>query len=612
MSLIPPRMAHARPQRLFSPRSALLSPLLTLLCVGCNEHPVVMLNDQSFTVAEVGVSLEGREKMDLLWVIDNSSSMCEEQKTLRANFSRFATLLGEGRLDFHIGVTTTHAPDPGTPSVEPLALRAHLQSRPQPVPGSSTPCLYTSSQSADQRSSYEPLRESLDAAFDCVRDDFDIGPYSTWNDEQIRCALLSPTQRQKEGCVASVGGVDLNGDGAFDRFDLFPPQEAYRELPLVLRAEDYRVNGVLDTVRLTRDFGCMAMVGTQGDGREKGLSAAVEALSPELTGGALGAPGVDESAPNHGFLRRDAKLAVIFISDENDCSHDGTFTDRDSRSCVDACAYENQRQLEGLPSSLISPERLAEQLRESVAASKHVAQIDDAALLVAGIYGTSKIEPPGTASSYPFTCDAGKQGPEIKPVCASSLGEAFSGDRYERFMRQFANHYPNQVVTRYGEEARLDFDQLEPLGWMCTDSFAQPLEELARRLSSDRECVVSHAGQCTTDEECGPRPHEEGEGRCLHPDQGDATGVCADSMLLMLDQGGDGPAIEEVADDYCVSGSLTRLAGRPASCVVRYDLYALSPCVSGAGLWFSWHDQALATQMAQRLPGFRLNMVYRR
>jgi len=46
-------------------------------------------------------------KIDVLWVVDNSPSMVQEQDNIAANFSKFLGFLTRARTDFHIGVTTT-------------------------------------------------------------------------------------------------------------------------------------------------------------------------------------------------------------------------------------------------------------------------------------------------------------------------------------------------------------------------------------------------------------------------------------------------------------------------------------------------------------------------
>ena len=71
------------------------------------------------------------------------------------------------------------------------------------------------------------------------------------------------------------------------------------------------------------------LVGTDGADKEKGLEVANYALSPEMATG-----------PNAGFLRRDANLLVVVVSDENDCSDQGLFDGESSTLC-----YTNQDQL---------------------------------------------------------------------------------------------------------------------------------------------------------------------------------------------------------------------------------------------------------------------------
>jgi len=64
------------------------------------------------------------------------------------------------------------------------------------------------------------------------------------------------------------------------------------------------------------DFMERVQVGTQGSDKERGLQAAYHALTDE-----------DALAHNDGFLRDDAVLALVFVSDENDCSDDNWLDD---------------------------------------------------------------------------------------------------------------------------------------------------------------------------------------------------------------------------------------------------------------------------------------------
>ncbi|HMV67544.1 MAG TPA: hypothetical protein PKA64_11895 [Myxococcota bacterium] len=65
-----------------------------------------------------------------------------------------------------------------------------------------------------------------------------------------------------------------------------------------------------------------ARVGTGGSGKEKGLEAARFALSANMTTG-----------PNAGFLRPDANLLVVFVSDEDDCSDAGALEGQEAEAC---------------------------------------------------------------------------------------------------------------------------------------------------------------------------------------------------------------------------------------------------------------------------------------
>lgn len=68
-----------------------------------------------------------------------------------------------------------------------------------------------------------------------------------------------------------------------------------------------------------------AVVGLRGSGKERGLSAASYALGPIMTTGA-----------NAGFLRQDANLLVVFVTDEEDCSDEGRLgPDADNTACYE-------------------------------------------------------------------------------------------------------------------------------------------------------------------------------------------------------------------------------------------------------------------------------------
>jgi hypothetical protein len=65
-------------------------------------------------------------------------------------------------------------------------------------------------------------------------------------------------------------------------------------------------------------------LGVNGSDKEKGLQAAAYALSPEML-----------VMHNGSFLRPDANLLVVIVSDEEDCSDDGKMDGLDSAACYD-------------------------------------------------------------------------------------------------------------------------------------------------------------------------------------------------------------------------------------------------------------------------------------
>lgn len=52
------------------------------------------------------------DKVDILWVVDNSASMADEQAEVARRFQDFISSIQESGLDFHIGVVTTDMQDP--------------------------------------------------------------------------------------------------------------------------------------------------------------------------------------------------------------------------------------------------------------------------------------------------------------------------------------------------------------------------------------------------------------------------------------------------------------------------------------------------------------------
>lgn len=250
---------------------------------GCNEHPVQKLDNVLTAVDNQTTRLPAKTKIDFLFMIDNSGSMCEEQANLTRNFSAFSNFLFEdlgASADYRLAVIST---DMYASNGE---MGSFLSKPAEPVPS-------------------------------------------------INC--IDPTTGEK----------------------LSPDTEdcASLDLPLVIDSAN-----ISSKEELEQQFRCLATLGTRGDGFEKGLESMrvslscasenclrscfnsgksekecrIECRAPnsDLFGKCCNPDGtynpsctVSESDPEQDkptFLRPDAILVVIFITDEDDCSDPST------------------------------------------------------------------------------------------------------------------------------------------------------------------------------------------------------------------------------------------------------------------------------------------------
>lgn len=169
----------------------------TLLLTACSDNEFARATKtDSFSQAP-------SNKVDILWVIDNSTSMQEEQDAVAAAADSFLTVVETADMDFHLGVISTDISDTNA----------------------------------------------------------DAG------------VLLGSPNVMSSDCL-------LDGDAG-------------------------------DCTYKT-DFEQLVKRGTDGDDQEKGLGAALAAVSPPLI-----------DTYNAGFLRDDSLLMIIILSDENDCTDDG-------------------------------------------------------------------------------------------------------------------------------------------------------------------------------------------------------------------------------------------------------------------------------------------------
>jgi len=209
-----------------------LNRALTALAIGgllasCINRQVAEVDPNQEKEQFKDIPVEINRDIDILFVVDNSGSMAEEQASLQQNFNRFINVLAniEGGLpNVHIGVVST---------------------------------------------------------------DVGAGPFNISGCSGAGDNGVLQNAPRNAGCSPPAGQFisDIaNADGS--------------------RQTNY-------TGDLVDVFGCIARLGIDGCGFEQPLESARRALN-------------GSAAQNAGFLRPDAFLAVIFITDEDDCSTENT------------------------------------------------------------------------------------------------------------------------------------------------------------------------------------------------------------------------------------------------------------------------------------------------
>ena len=94
---------------------------LSALLGACLEHDVKEVAYEKVVVAPKLLELDINRDVDILFVIDNSGSMAEEQQRVAENFAAFINVLEAEDVgaNYRIGITTTDAGNPRCPSTTP-------------------------------------------------------------------------------------------------------------------------------------------------------------------------------------------------------------------------------------------------------------------------------------------------------------------------------------------------------------------------------------------------------------------------------------------------------------------------------------------------------------
>ena len=217
-----------------------------------------------------GIVLAVNQDVDILFVIDNSGSMGEEQGLLAADFPAFISVLEaeDFAVNYRIGVTTTDNGNPWCGETSPESGKLQMSS----CRGRTGQFVFDGNPPADATAAA--------CADVCVFDEITTTATTTAFDS-------SPKPRpwlEKTG-----GNVNLAATSDIDGTTRVPtPTEAFR---------------------------CFGPQGIDGCGFESHLESMYQAMVRAQN---------DDDA-QYGFLRSNAMLAIVVISDETDCSYDSAY-----------------------------------------------------------------------------------------------------------------------------------------------------------------------------------------------------------------------------------------------------------------------------------------------
>jgi hypothetical protein len=225
-----------------------LVPAAALGLLGCPDEELAPLEPCTVSGVVRDVATTGVDKVDLLFVIDNSGSMAQEQENIAEQLPRLVRILASGNLE-------NGGPDNDFQPVSSLQLGVI---------------------SSDM---------GTDDAYPLCEGNGDDG-----------VLIDSPTALEDDPACA---GQDFGSTSYLS----YSPE-----------------GGGPDAAATAITFGCVAQLGTKGCGLEQQLEAMYKALTPSTVEADFIEGEGHGDKKNKGFVRDDAVLAVIQVSDEEDCS----------------------------------------------------------------------------------------------------------------------------------------------------------------------------------------------------------------------------------------------------------------------------------------------------
>jgi hypothetical protein len=240
----------------------------------CINRPMKNASPDTSVIPSFEVAVSQNRDVDILFVIDDSLSMKDEQVKLRSQFGSLMGVLQNisgGLPNIHIGVTST---DLGTSPYNLLGCETPGGREGNLLKGEYGDCLNPTG--SNYIVNIEPKQCDIK------------------RDEGNQCSFHDCNQNNCNSDVFTVDGVSTEPSGL-----MF--YEDSNGCPRCRNYSDDNLEGV---------FGCIADIGVDGCGLEQPL----EAMKMSLT------PGSHHDEGDLGFVREKAYLAVVFITDEDDGS----------------------------------------------------------------------------------------------------------------------------------------------------------------------------------------------------------------------------------------------------------------------------------------------------
>jgi len=229
----------------------------------CLSHPLKEVAYDKTQVEKQGVAIAVNKDVDIIFIIDNSGSMAEEQAFLSENFAAFVNVLEapDVKANYRMAITTTDNGNPRCPKADTT-----------PEAGS-----FVLSSCIDRVAVGDFLFNGQDPPLNAESTCTD---YCSWPDSELQ---IRPTTTDKD------------------------PSEKARPWLQNIEGE----TNLPDGISTVEAFQCFGPQGISGCGFESHLESMYKALKRADT----------EGDDQYGFLRDQAILSVVMVTDEADCSY---------------------------------------------------------------------------------------------------------------------------------------------------------------------------------------------------------------------------------------------------------------------------------------------------